>query len=84
MTASCPIATDEQTLRVVFANQHNDFHCHSDVHRRPLVVLPTFKSLRDNLYLGSGRTSQRYSLSYMLNLSFPFVPHHEFETLIQL
>ena len=43
-----PAATDERTLRVVFANQHRDFHCCcGDVHSSPLVVrvLPTSPSL---------------------------------------
>ena len=46
MTASnqLPAATDE------LAFQHGDFHCHSDVHCRPPVVLLTFLSLHNNLH----------------------------------
>ena len=79
-----PAATNELTLCFVFANPRSDLHCRSDVHRRPLVVLPASTSLRDNLLVHPrpARFAARISPRYLrpgFDLSFPSVPHHELE-----
>ena len=64
-----PAATDEQTLHIVFANQHRDFHCCSGVHRLHLHPSALHAEVRCAI-LSATSTASTFVF---------FHPQHEFE-----
>ena len=66
-----PAATDEPTLRVVYAHQRRDFHCRRDVYRRHLhpgalrgAILSATSTASTFRFLPSPTTSLSYNFEF--------------------
>ena len=60
-----PAATDEPTLRVVYANQRRDFHCRSDVYLVPAREPASLGTSHEPARLYNRRVRQTLQITFL-------------------